>query len=87
MVYVLKDFSQESFTNLLEKIKKKNKRRKKIFAAQNLNGSEYQESTFCEWKKKNVAKYFGSLKWEVDGVEYQKTVRSESAACYSRFGF
>jgi len=27
--------------------------------------------------KKDVAKHFGKLKWGMDGVEYQKLVRSE----------
>jgi len=27
--------------------------------------------------KKNLAKHFGKLKWGIDGVEYQKNVRSE----------
>jgi len=26
---------------------------------------------------KSLAKHFGKLKWDVDGVEYQKIVRSE----------
>jgi hypothetical protein len=28
-------------------------------------------------RKKNLAKHFGKLKWDIDGVEYQKTVRNE----------
>jgi len=77
MVYVLNDFSQESFANLLEKIKNKNRRRKKTLVEQHANETEYQNSACNEGQKKNVAKYFGSLKWGVDGVKYQKTVRSE----------
>jgi len=26
---------------------------------------------------KSLAKHFGRLKWDIDGVEYQKAVRSE----------
>jgi len=26
---------------------------------------------------KSLAKHFGKLKWDIDGVEYQKSVRSE----------
>jgi len=27
--------------------------------------------------KKSLAKHFGKLKWDIDGLEYQKAVRSE----------
>ena len=26
---------------------------------------------------KSLSKHFGKLKWNIDGIEYQKTVRSE----------
>jgi len=27
--------------------------------------------------KKNLMKHFGKLKWDIDGLEYQKSIRSE----------
>ena len=75
MVYIVKDFTQESLTNLLEEIKRK--RKKETLVAQSFDESESQESVRSEWKRKNVAKYFGCLKWDMDGVEYQRMVRNE----------
>ena len=75
MVYELKEFTLESFTNVLEDIKKRKK--KEIFATQSLDGMEYQESVRSEWKKDILAKHYGSLKWDIDGVEFQRLVRNE----------
>ena len=75
MVYVIKDFTRESLTNLLEEIKRKNK--KEFLVGQSLDESEPQESVRSEWKKEILAKHYGSLIRGIDGVEYQKTVRSE----------
>ena len=75
MVYELKEFTLESFTNVLEDIKKRKK--KEIFATQSIDGMEYQESVRSEWKKDILAKHYGSLIRGLDGVEYQKTVRNE----------
>ena len=55
MVYELKE--ENSLSDLLEKIKKRNKE--------------------LERKRKTLADIYGKLKWDVDGLEYQKAVRSE----------
>ena len=75
MVYELKEFTLESFTNVLEDIKRRKK--KETLATQSLNGLELQESDCSEGQRKNVAKYFGCLKWDIDGVEFQRSVRNE----------
>jgi len=75
MVYELKDSSYESLANVLEIIKKRNKKNKKILVKQSLDGSEYQEAAQSEQKKKTLAHLYGSLIRGYDGLEYQKAAR------------
>jgi len=75
MVYILNEFTMESFTEVLEDIKKRKK--KEVFAPQSIDGSDYQKSANADWSKKNLSKHYGSLIRGLDGVEYQKAARSE----------
>ena len=74
MIYIVNDFSQESMNNLLKDVKRKNK--KKVLVGQS-HDSDLQKFYCTEGQRKNVAKYFGCLKWDIDGVEYQRMVRNE----------
>ena len=77
MVYELKEFTQERFDNLLEEIKRRKKGKKMTLAGQGIEEEDYPKSACNEWKKEVLSKHYGSLIRGIDGVEYQKAVRSE----------